>query len=191
VKIVHLPFTSHSPALTLPITMLSPYHHARRKLLSIPFPLFMTSTSRVQPHHARHNSSSSPSSSTPPPQPKVIFSGIQPTGTPHLGNYLGALRSWVTLQNTTDASTKLLFSIVDLHAITMPQGAVRLREWKRECLACLLALGLGEEGGGTIFMQSQVSGWKWGGKEGGDGLINGWEVGSSSCGTHVDFELYG
>ncbi len=86
---------------------------------------------------------------------EVIFSGIQPTGVPHLGNYLGALQQWVRLQNEAAPTTQLLFSIVDLHAITMHQDAEQLRRWKRETLATLLAVGLDPERS-TIFYQSDV-----------------------------------
>ena len=85
----------------------------------------------------------------------VIFSGIQPTGVPHLGNYLGALQQWVQLQNKASPSTHLLYSIVDLHAITSNQDADQLRGWKRETLATLLAIGLDPERS-TIFYQSAV-----------------------------------
>lgn len=85
----------------------------------------------------------------------VIFSGIQPTGIPHLGNYLGALRQWVELQDTASSNTKLLFSIVDLHAITIPQDAKRLKQWKRQTLAILLAVGLNPERS-ILFYQSSV-----------------------------------
>ena len=85
----------------------------------------------------------------------VIFSGIQPTGVPHLGNYLGALQQWVQLQNEASPSTHLLYSIVDLHAITSNQDADQLRGWKRETLATLLAIGLDPERS-TIFYQSAV-----------------------------------
>ena len=85
----------------------------------------------------------------------VIFSGIQPTGVPHLGNYLGALQQWVRLQNEASPSTRLLYSIVDLHAITTHQEADQLRRWKRETLATLLAMGVDPERS-TIFYQSAV-----------------------------------
>lgn len=100
--------------------------------------------------------------------PKVIFSGIQPTGVPHLGNYLGALSQWVALQEeataasssssngtTTTPPTRLFFSVVDLHAITLPQEAPQLRRWRREMLAALLAVGL-DPARSTIFHQSSV-----------------------------------
>lgn len=89
------------------------------------------------------------------PSNQVIFSGIQPTGVPHLGNYLGALQQWVHLQNTSSPNTKLLYSIVDLHAITVPQEAHRLKKWKRETLATLLAIGLDPERS-ILFNQSSV-----------------------------------
>lgn len=88
----------------------------------------------------------------------MIFSGIQPTGVPHLGNYLGALSQWVALQEESTASnsgTRLLFSVVDLHAITLPQEANQLRRWRREMLAALLAVGL-DPSRSTIFHQSSV-----------------------------------
>ncbi|KAI1454963.1 tryptophanyl-tRNA synthetase [Annulohypoxylon moriforme] len=89
----------------------------------------------------------------------VVFSGIQPTGIPHLGNYLGALRQWKQLQDdvvTSGSGDKLLFSVVDLHAITVPQDASILRLCRREMMAALLAIGLDPEKGSTIFFQSSV-----------------------------------
>jgi tryptophanyl-tRNA synthetase len=95
-------------------------------------------------------------SSGPSVKDPVIFSGIQPTGVPHLGNYLGALRQWVKLQDEASSGTKLLFSIVDLHALTVPQDAKQLRAWRREAFATLLAVGLDPKRS-TIFYQSSVS----------------------------------
>ena len=89
------------------------------------------------------------------PSPRVIFSGIQPTGVPHLGNYVGALRQWVQLQRT-EPDAKLIYSIVDLHAITMPQPPEQLKRRKREALAALLAIGIDPERA-TLFYQSSVS----------------------------------
>jgi tryptophanyl-tRNA synthetase len=86
----------------------------------------------------------------------VIFSGIQPTGVPHLGNYLGALQQWVKLQESSLPGTKRLYSIVDLHAITIPQDSQQLKQWKREGIATLLAIGLDPERS-TLFYQSSVS----------------------------------
>lgn len=86
---------------------------------------------------------------------KVVFSGIQPTGVPHLGNYLGALREWVRLQDESDPSTNLIYSLVDLHAITIRQDTAQLRQWRKESLAMLLAIGL-DPNRSTIFHQSDV-----------------------------------
>ncbi|KYG48110.1 hypothetical protein M433DRAFT_172358 [Acidomyces richmondensis BFW] len=88
-------------------------------------------------------------------KPKTIFSGIQPTGVPHLGNYLGALRQWVKLQDIAADDTKLIFSLVDLHAITIRQDPKQLRQWKKESLAMLLAIGLNPSRS-IIFHQSDV-----------------------------------
>ncbi|KAM0668771.1 hypothetical protein ACQRIU_002333 [Beauveria bassiana] len=90
-------------------------------------------------------------------QPRVIFSGIQPTGVPHLGNYVGALQQWVQRQHEEPESTRLLYSIVDLHAITIPQKPDVLRKAKREALASLLAIGI-DPSRCTLFYQSDVSG---------------------------------
>lgn len=90
-----------------------------------------------------------------PTPPATVFSGIQPTGIPHLGNYLGALRQWIGLQNSAPSSTKLMFCIVDLHAITQPQEAPNFRRWKKEMLTALLAIGLNPDRC-IIFEQSRV-----------------------------------
>lgn len=86
---------------------------------------------------------------------EVVFSGIQPTGIPHLGNYLGALREWVRLQDTKKPDGKLFFSIVDLHALTVAQHPEQLRRWRRESFATLLAVGLDPEKS-TMFYQSSI-----------------------------------
>ncbi|GJJ73194.1 tryptophanyl-tRNA synthetase [Entomortierella parvispora] len=91
------------------------------------------------------------------PKP-VIFSGIQPTGQPHLGNYLGAISNWVALQEQAHAAQEtLLFSIVDLHAITLPQDPAKLRKERREMAITLLACGIDPEKC-ILFEQSRVSG---------------------------------
>jgi len=81
-----------------------------------------------------------------------IFSGIQPTGDLHLGNYLGALRNWVTLQNDYDC----IYCIVDLHAITVWQDPSDLKANTREVTAGLIASGLDPKKN-VIFNQSSVS----------------------------------
>ncbi|KAI9661668.1 MAG: Tryptophan--tRNA ligase, mitochondrial [Bathelium mastoideum] len=87
--------------------------------------------------------------------PQVIFSGIQPTGIPHLGNYLGALKQWVKLQNNAAPNTTLLYSVVDLHALTAHDSPVQLRQCRQEMLAALLAVGLDPQRS-IIFYQSTV-----------------------------------
>ncbi len=86
---------------------------------------------------------------------QVIFSGIQPTGVPHIGNYLGALRQWVKLQEDASADSTLLFSVVDLHAITIKQDPQKLAKSRKEMLASLLAVGLDPKRC-IIFAQSSV-----------------------------------
>ena len=80
-----------------------------------------------------------------------VFSGIQPTGEVHLGNYLGAVRRWVEDQHVHDA----LYCVVDLHAITLPQDPEVLRSKTREVVTLLAAAGLDPEVC-TLFVQSQV-----------------------------------
>ncbi|KZT74070.1 tryptophanyl-tRNA synthetase [Daedalea quercina L-15889] len=87
---------------------------------------------------------------------RVIFSGIQPTGIPHLGNFLGALLNWVRLQNDAKANDKLLFSIVGWHALTLPQDPRMLSAARREMLAVLLAIGL-DPNRSIIFFQEDNS----------------------------------
>jgi tryptophanyl-tRNA synthetase len=82
-----------------------------------------------------------------------VFSGIQPSGNLHLGNYLGALKNWVAIQDEYDN----YFCIVDLHALTVPQDPKVLRQKIREVAAIYLASGLDPEKC-VIFRQSKVSG---------------------------------
>ncbi|HZK91438.1 MAG TPA: tryptophan--tRNA ligase [Stellaceae bacterium] len=81
-----------------------------------------------------------------------IFSGVQPTGNLHLGNYLGAIRNWVALQYDFDC----IFCIVDLHALTLPQDPAELRASTREVAAAYIAAGIDPERC-IIFNQSMVS----------------------------------
>jgi len=118
--------------------------------------LYLLARNRVRFKGPIQNRGSSYSTKTSLATHKTIFSGIQPTGIPHLGNYLGALREWVQLQNGATEGTKLLFSVVDLHALTVPQDAPRLRNWRKEMFATLLAVGL-DPARSAIFYQSDVS----------------------------------
>lgn len=83
---------------------------------------------------------------------KRIFSGAQPTGNLHIGNYLGALRNWVQLQHEYES----FFCIVNLHAITLPQEPKTLKEKTRELARIYLASGVDPKVS-TIFVQSDVS----------------------------------
>ena len=82
---------------------------------------------------------------------KRIFSGAQPTGNVHLGNYLGALRNWVKLQHEYES----FFCIVNLHAITIPQDPKLLEGKTRELARIYLAVGI-DPNVSTIFIQSDV-----------------------------------
>jgi len=82
-----------------------------------------------------------------------IFSGVQPTGNLHLGNYLGAIRNWVRLQNEYEC----LFCVVDLHAVTVWQDPEELKASTRAVAAAMLAAGIDAKRH-IIFNQSQVPG---------------------------------
>lgn len=82
---------------------------------------------------------------------KRIFSGVQPSGNLHIGNYLGAIKNWVKLQNDYES----IFCIVDLHAITIPQNPEELRKKTIEVAKIYLAVGIDPEKS-TIFVQSHV-----------------------------------
>ena len=85
---------------------------------------------------------------------KKIFSGVQPTGNLHLGNYLGAIKNFVELNN--DNKNKCIFCVVDLHAITVNQDPKLLRNNIRETVATFIACGI-DPNKSIIFNQSQVS----------------------------------
>lgn len=80
-----------------------------------------------------------------------ILSGMQPTGNLHLGNYLGALKNWVKMQD----SYECFYCVVDLHAITVPQDPARLRQATRETAAAYIASGI-DINKVTLFAQSTV-----------------------------------
>ena len=84
---------------------------------------------------------------------KLVFSGVQPTGNLHLGNYLGALKNFVALQEKTEC----IYCVVDLHAITVFQDPIELRNNILETVAGFLATGLDNKKS-IIFNQSSVSG---------------------------------
>lgn len=80
-----------------------------------------------------------------------VFSGIQPSGAPHIGNYLGAIRHWVNEQDLFDN----IYCVVDLHALTLPQDPKALRENTRQLAATLLACGIDPERS-ALFIQSHI-----------------------------------
>ncbi len=85
---------------------------------------------------------------------KKIFSGVQPTGNLHLGNYLGAIKNFVSLNNDDD--NECIFCVVDLHAITVSQDPTILKENIRETVATFIASGIDPKKS-IIFNQSRVS----------------------------------
>ena len=82
---------------------------------------------------------------------KRILSGIQPTGTPTLGNYIGAVRNWALLQSDYDC----LYMVADLHSLTVRQNPAELRRRTRELSALLLAVGIDPKEH-VLFVQSHV-----------------------------------
>lgn len=83
---------------------------------------------------------------------KRIFSGVQPSGNLHIGNYLGAIANWVKLQDSYES----IFCVVDMHAITVPQDPETLRRKTIEIAKIYLAAGIDPEKS-AIFVQSQIS----------------------------------
>ncbi len=83
---------------------------------------------------------------------KTVFSGIQPTGNIHIGNYLGAIQHWVSSQDNYNN----IFCVVDLHAITVPQDPKVLKTKSRELAGLLLASGIDPEKS-ELFVQSHIS----------------------------------
>ncbi|KAH6774225.1 Nucleotidylyl transferase superfamily protein [Perilla frutescens var. hirtella] len=82
---------------------------------------------------------------------KRIVSGVQPTGSLHLGNYLGAIKNWIDLQNTYET----LYFIVDLHAITLPYETQQLSKATKDTAALYLACGV-DPSKASVFVQSHV-----------------------------------
>ncbi|CAN1784801.1 Tryptophan--tRNA ligase, chloroplastic/mitochondrial [Linum perenne] len=96
-------------------------------------------------------SQSSPSESSSTLVRKRVVSGVQPTGSIHLGNYLGAIKNWIALQDTYDT----FFFIVDLHAITLPYETNQLSKATRDTAAIYLACGV-DTSKASVFVQSHV-----------------------------------
>lgn len=86
----------------------------------------------------------------------VVFSMIQPTGSFHLGNYLGANKSWKQIQDKKIPGQKLIFGVADLHAITVPQlDVAKFKKQRLDCVASILSLGIDPEQS-TIMYQSMI-----------------------------------
>ncbi|CAL2037602.1 unnamed protein product [Caenorhabditis brenneri] len=95
----------------------------------------------------------STSSST---HPTIYFTGIQPTGIPHLGNFFGSIEPWIELQNTVDPGTQMMLSVVDQHAISLgPLPAAQLRQNTRRMTASLISCGVDPKRT-LLFRQSDV-----------------------------------
>ena len=86
---------------------------------------------------------------------KTIFSGVQPSGNLTIGNYLGAIRNWVSLQDEKSDEYNFLYCVVDMHAITVRQTPAELRRRTLETMALYLAAGINPEKS-LIFVQSHV-----------------------------------
>ena len=87
----------------------------------------------------------------PAPSPSRIFSGIQPSGELHIGNYLGAVKNWVQLQQQYDS----IFCVVDYHAITVAYEPAQLRQRRHDMALSLLAAGV-DPARAILFVQSAV-----------------------------------
>ena len=84
-----------------------------------------------------------------------VVSGIQPTGNLHLGNYLGAIRNWVRMQDEMEEGSQCLFFLADLHAISMPYDPAELKSATLEMTAALVACGI-DPSRSVLFNQAQV-----------------------------------
>jgi tryptophanyl-tRNA synthetase len=93
----------------------------------------------------------SPAKTKAAPKRERVFSGIKPSGTPTLGNYLGAIRNWVAEQDQYDN----IYCVVDLHAITVPQDPAELRANTRQLTALLVACGI-DPARSALFVQSHM-----------------------------------
>ncbi|CAA0821319.1 Nucleotidylyl transferase superfamily protein [Striga hermonthica] len=116
-------------------------HHRRRMIAAEGFRC-LCSVSVAEP---------STSETSPSSVKKRIVSGVQPTGSIHLGNYLGAIKNWIDLQNTYET----LFFIVDLHAITLPYDTQQLSKATKDTAGLYLACGV-DTSKASVFVQSHV-----------------------------------
>ena len=117
-------------------------------------PFSIQAQKRFQSGHPLRNHAGKPKSHR---TPRTIFSGIQPTGVPHIGNYLGAIRPWVELQYNYPPDTKIFYSVVDLHSLTASLLPDDRRKYRNETVAALLASGIDPDRS-ILFRQSAVGG---------------------------------
>ncbi|KAA8915905.1 hypothetical protein TRICI_001919 [Trichomonascus ciferrii] len=85
----------------------------------------------------------------------TVFSAIQPTGVFHLGNYLGAVRSWVDIAERAPKEARIFYAVADLHALTVPKPADQLRKWREQAIASIVATGVDPERC-VVYHQSSV-----------------------------------
>jgi len=146
-------FQTSSPAFSS--TLLSPNE---KQFSPQSPPLSLSSRNHLSPILRMSSSSTeaAPETDKQPAKKKQsrILSGVQPTGSLHLGNYLGAIRQWVDFQNSYDGEN--FFCVVDLHAITMPHDPKELEESSLASAALYLAAGI-DPSKSSIFIQSHVS----------------------------------
>ncbi|KAF9915690.1 Tryptophan--tRNA ligase, mitochondrial, partial [Lobosporangium transversale] len=144
--------------MALTLRSLSAARQTLKKIRSIDLCMFRNARYLTTTTEAKHRSFNNKENkeSKGKKNKSIIFSGIQPTGQPHLGNYLGAISNWVKLQEQAHhANETLLFSVVDLHALTMPQDPKKLRKERREMAITLLACGIDPKKC-ILFEQSKV-----------------------------------
>lgn len=123
------------------------------------FRIFITpQTMRARMIHAMRAYSSSVEILSIPtfPSGSTVFSLVQPTGKLHLGNYLGAIRNWREICHTESPSSKYIFGIADLHAITVPQNPQTLKQGRYDIIASIIAAGVDPEKC-ILYHQSSVA----------------------------------
>ncbi|KAF1321192.1 Tryptophan-trna ligase, partial [Globisporangium splendens] len=114
-----------------------------------------STSARVAPCVRSFATSASDTDVSVPQWQDRVLSGIQPTGIPHLGNYCGAISKWVDLQSADEDRSKRLYSVVDLHAITVPFDPKAMPGQVRSMVAALLGAGLDPKQN-ILFKQSDV-----------------------------------
>lgn len=131
------------------LVMATAFHRLRTPLQRVQKEARINISASRKAQQALFSSSTQESSSAV--RRKRILSGVQPTGSLHLGNYLGAIKQWVSYQHDYDS----YFCVVDLHAITVPQDPKKLRTETLQAAAMYIASGI-DPTKSTIFVQSHV-----------------------------------